>query len=291
MGAKDAAQRFMYRLARTRANPRRLEWYGWKAHSQSDEDGIIAQIFHRIGTTNRTFVEFGAEVGTENNTRHLLDAGWSGLWIEGNPEYAGSIRWNFRDQIGNGQLKFTPEFVDRDNINGLIQSAGISGEIDLLSIDIDGNDYHVFEAIDVIRPRLVVLDHNHAFQPPVDWVMPYDPQYRWDAASGVAGYGASLTAMTRLARSKGYELIGCGLYSANGFYLRSDLVRRRFSGPHTPERYFNPLWYDNIVSFPKRSRIGAVKARRQKRPTGIYRQRDLHWAQLSSCSWPDSMMI
>lgn len=155
----DEQLRKMQREAASK-RPGCVEQYGYKVFSQSDEDGIIAEIFHRIGTTNRIFVEFGAEIGQENNTRNLLEKGWSGLWIEGNPEYVGAIQSFFFEKISSGQLKFVSDFVSVDNINTLIGNEGISGEIDLLSVDIDGNDYHVYNAINVINPRVVVLEHN-----------------------------------------------------------------------------------------------------------------------------------
>jgi hypothetical protein len=176
----SAVERFIYRLRRTHGHTRRPEWYGWKVFSQSDEDGIISEIFRRIGTTNKMFVEFGAEAGSENNTRLLLETGWTGLWIEGRPEYSDIIRANFQVRISSGELTFVERYVDGDNINELIKSAGISGEIDLLSIDIDSIDYYVFEAIDVIRPRVLCLEHNHTYPTPADWVMQYDTSYRWD---------------------------------------------------------------------------------------------------------------
>jgi hypothetical protein len=249
--ALSADQLHHDRMAVTRGDRDRLEWFGRKLYSQSDEDGIIAEIFRRIGTTIRVFVEFGAQTGAENNTRLLLEQGWSGLWIEGLPDFAPVVRHVFAERIARGQLKFIEQFVDRDNINGLIGGAGITGEIDFLSVDIDGNDYHVFEAIDVIRPRLVCLEHNHSYPPPVDWVMPYDPTYYWDHTSGVADYGASLVAMARLARQKGYELVGCGLYSPNGFYVRRDLLGEHLHQRCEPSHMFNPLDYDKIVRFPR----------------------------------------
>lgn len=243
------------RMRRTGGDRTRLEWYGAKLFSQSDEDGIIAEIFRRIGTTNRVFVEFGAEIGTENNTRALLEAGWTGLWIEGNPDYVGSIKWNFRDRIRKGALRFVDRYVTRENINRLIGrpkfwgGAGIRGEIDFLSIDIDGNDYHVFEAINVVNPRVVCLEHNHCHAPGAEYIMSYDPNYRWGA--GRTDFGASLTSMAQLAGRKGYTLVGCALYGANGFYVRNDLIEGRFEGPFTPERLFNPLDYEKVVAFPR----------------------------------------
>lgn len=246
---------FLDRLIATGGNPRRLEWFGRKVHSQSDEDGIIAEIFHRIGTTNRMFVEFGAE-GMENNTHYLLESGWRGLWIEGRPEYASNLKLWFHDDVRDGRAKVVEAYVTRHNINDLIAGAGITGEIDFLSIDIDSIDYYVFEAIEIIQPRVVCLEHNHDkhARPPIDWVMPYDEAYRWDPSGHNADYGASIVALTRLARRKGYELVGCGLYSANGFYVRRDCIGTRFSTPFEPARFFNDLNYEKILAFPRYGR-------------------------------------
>ena len=235
------------RDARTKGSTARLENYGFKVYSQSDEDGIIHEIFRRIGTTNKVFVEFGAEVGLETNCRLLLEEGWSGLWIEGNPEYAGSLRWTFRNELASGQLKFTSAYVDRDNINALIAESGITGAIDFLSVDIDSNDYHVFDAISVISPRVLCIEHCAERGPEAEWIMDYDPGFR---RVGGQHTGASITSMTKLANLKGYELVGCGLYSPNGFYVQRDLAKASFEGPFTPAALFNPKVYDKIVSFP-----------------------------------------
>lgn len=242
-----------YRKARTGGDQTRLEWAGYKVYSQSDEDGIIDRIFSIIGTTDRRFVEFGCEGGLENNTRYLLEQGWRGFWMEGNPNYVPSVRTYLGDALARGQLTFREVFVSPNNINAMLEEAGFTGEIDFLSIDIDSNDHHVFEAITAISPRVVCLEHNHTFPPGVEWAMPYDPNFRWDPSSGVAPYGASISYMAALAARKGYVLVGCGLYSANGFYVRSDLVDSRFTGPFTPERLFNPLRYDMILRFPVRT--------------------------------------
>jgi hypothetical protein len=232
-------------------DPRRLERFGYKVYSQSDEDGILAEIFHRIGKTNRVFVEFGAEVGLENNSRLLLEQGWSGLWIEGNPDYAGSIRWTYRDQLASGQLKFTSSFVYPTNINQLISDAYISGEIDFLSIDIDSNDWFVWQAISVINPRVVCIEHNHGYPPPMEYVMPYKPDYYWDG-TGPAIYGSSLSSNCKLGLEKGYTLVGCGLYSANGFFVRNDLLGDHFNWGRAPETHWKMLDYKSILMYPNK---------------------------------------
>ena len=239
-----------YAQRRTKGDGTRLEWHGYKVYSQSDEDGIIARIFSLIGTTDRRFVEFGCEGGLENNTHYLLEQGWKGLWMEGNPNYAPGVREAFSTQIASGQVQFRETFVTPANINTILEESGFTGEIDFLSIDIDSNDHHVFAAIQAISPRVVCLEHNHTYPPGVAWEMPYDAEFRWDPTSGIAPYGASITSMAALAERKGYVLVGCGLYSANGFYVRADLVGDHFTGPFTPERLFNPLEYDRLVRYP-----------------------------------------
>lgn len=257
----SASELDQYRHERTGGDRSRLEWAGFRVYSQSDEDGIVERIFSIIGTTDRRFVEFGCEAGLENNSRYLLEQGWRGLWIEGNPDYARSVRSFFRDAVACGQLTFREEFVTPENINSLLTETGFMGEIDFLSIDIDSNDHHVFDAITAISPRLICLEHNHSYPPGVEWAMPYNPDFRWDPSSGTAPYGASISSMAALAARKGYTLVGCGLCSANGFYVRSDLVDSRFTGPFTPERLFNPLEYDMILRFPVRT-DAAVRPRK-----------------------------
>lgn len=114
----------------------RLEPYGFKVYSQCDEDGIIQEIFNRIGSQSRAFVEFGVQNGLENNTLKLLLEGWSGLWIEGNERYVVEISKRFQDVLTLGRLRIKAAFITRENINDLIGEY-FNGEIDLLSIDID----------------------------------------------------------------------------------------------------------------------------------------------------------
>lgn len=254
---------------RTAGNKRRLENFGFKVHSQSDEDGILAEIFARIGVTNRVFVEIGVESGIECNTLHLLDEGWSGLWMEGYPEYVDAIQKSAKAMLGSGQLKLAGAYVTADNVNTLIAGAGIEGEIDLFSLDIDSNDYHVLEALKVIRPRILVLEHNHSCPPPERYIMPRNDHYRW--SPGNPDFGASLTSLTELATTKGYSLVGCGLYSPNSFHVRNDLVQDRFEGPFTPEHFWNPMNAEKIFSYPRKtagistSELGKLKSRLENR--------------------------
>ncbi|HZC55846.1 MAG TPA: hypothetical protein VE396_07340 [Xanthobacteraceae bacterium] len=228
-------------LEKTRnADPKRLLRYGFKVYSQCDEDGIIQEIFRRVGVTDRSFVEFGVEIGVECNTVKLLVEGWHGLWIEASPQHAARIRSNFAALLGDSKLNLVEAFVFAENINALLERGGASGEIDLLSIDIDNNDYWVWKAITRINPRVVVVEYNATLRPPMSLVVPYQPERAWD---GTNYFGASLEAFVRLGRSKGYRLVGCRVSGVNAFFVRDDIAGHHFFDPATAEELSEPPRY------------------------------------------------
>jgi uncharacterized protein YjbI with pentapeptide repeats len=223
------------------ADPRRLERCGGKTFSQNDEDGIIAEIFRRIGAPHRTFVEFGCGDGLENNTSCLLAQGWRGLWMDGGDQNAAGIVKAYGHLIAHDLLQFRQVYIDRDNIDGLVAAAGLGAEIDLLSIDLDGNDYYVWDAIVAVSARVVVVEYNGKFIPPNDWCMAYDPNHNWN---GTDLMGCSLAALARLGEAKGYQLVGCNITGANAFFVRADLAGDKFAQPATASHLFQPARYD-----------------------------------------------
>jgi len=222
------------------ADPKRLVRHGFKVYSQADEDGIIQEIFKRIGTPSQTFLEFGVETGIECNSVKLLVEGWSGLWIEASAPYAAEIRNRFGTFLAAGKLKLSQNMVTAENINAVFESAGVTGEIDLLSIDIDFNDYWVWKAITTVSPRVVVIEYNATLRPPMSLVVPYDPTRMWD---GTNYFGASLEALVRLAREKGYRVVGCNYTGANAFFVRNDVAGNHFIDPATSEEHYEPPRY------------------------------------------------
>jgi hypothetical protein len=224
----------------------RLERYGFKVYSQCDEDGIIQEIFNRIGLRSSTFVEFGVGNGLENNTLKLLLEGWSGLWIEANDSYLAQIKDKFRDVITAGKLRVKAAFITRENINSLIGEY-FQDEIDLLSIDIDGNDIHILEAIDIVTPRVIIIEYNGKFPPPLSIAQRYNPQHRW---SGSDYSGSSLAAITKIANRKGYSLVGCNIVGANAFFVRNDLLDNRFETPFTADNHYQPTRYFLLSTYP-----------------------------------------
>ena len=222
------------------ADPKRLLRHGFKVYSQCDEDGIIQEIFRRIGTSNRTFVEFGVETGIECNTVKLLIEGWRGLWLDGSANHVAQIRANFAGFFDEGRLQVLESFITAENINSLIQQGGIGGAIDLLSIDIDNNDYWVWKAIETVKPRVVVIEYNATLRPPLSLVVPYDPRRQWNQSNY---FGASLEALVRLGRDKGYRLVGCSINGANAFFVQDAVAGDLFLDPPTAEEHYEPPRY------------------------------------------------
>jgi len=219
------------------ADPKRLLRYGFKTYSQHDEDGIIQEIFRRIGVATNSFIEFGVETGVECNTAKLLIEGWRGLWIEANAQSCKGITSIFDTFLKDRRLVVRQSLVTAENINQLIGAGGLGGEVDLLSIDIDFNDYWVWKAIEVVTPRVVVIEYNAGLRPPLSVTVPYQPNR---SADGTNFFGASLAALVRLGEAKGYRIVGCNISGSNAFFVRSDLCADHFVEPATAEEHYEP---------------------------------------------------
>lgn len=221
-------------------DPKRLNKFEYQVYSQGGEDGIIAEIFKRIGVTNKVFVEFGVGNGLQNNTNHLLVNGWRGFWLDGSAKYIQKIEKTHSFLLQRKQLVLKHSFVTVDNVEMLFQGIGIPREFDLLSIDIDRNDYWIWKAIQHYRPRVAVIEYNALFRPGTQWVIPYHPEGVWDKT---CQFGASLTSLELLGRSKGYKLVGCSFTGVNAFFVREDLVSDYFLEPFTAENHYEPPRY------------------------------------------------
>jgi hypothetical protein len=216
-------------------DPLRLGRYEFQTFSQHGEDGIIEEIFNRVGVTNRHFAEFGCGNGLENNSTLLLVKGWRGLWIDGGKENALVIRNKFRSLLEEGRLTFFTDYINRDNIEALLKRGGVPEEPDFLSIDLDGNDYWIWKQIQAFRPRVVCMEYNGIFRPPTRWVMQYNPKHVWN---GSIYYNSSLKSLELLGAAKGYKLVGCDFTGVNAFFVREDLVERKFLAPFTAENHY-----------------------------------------------------
>ena len=231
---------------------KRLLKYGFKAYSQADEDGIIQEIFQRIGVTNKTFIEIGVGDGLENNTLFLLLKGWKGFWVDGDLKNIKAIHNKFIFLKDSGRLSIKQVWIDKDNIDSLINDFGLPQEIDLLSIDIDGNDYHVFKNIVSLNPRVVVIEYNAKLPPPVKWVMTYNQCH---TKTNTDYFGASLKSFEYLFQKKGYLLVGCNITGSNAFFVRKDLMEEHFHSDCSAENHYEDLKYWLLAGFS--TRLGA----------------------------------
>lgn len=194
--------------------------------SQWGEDGLLQFLVSRvpIPPESRVFVEFGVETYVESNTRFLLvGGGWSGLVMDGSEEHIATIR---ADAISwRHSLDAKAAFVTAENASKLIAESGIAGDIGILSIDVDGNDYWIWRALTGISPRIVVVEYNSLFGPSRAVTVPYDAAFeRTRAHHSNLYYGASITALARLGAQKGYVLVGSNRAGNNLFFVRSDVA-------------------------------------------------------------------
>lgn len=214
-----------------------------KFYSQNGEDGLILYIFSKIDAPCKTFIEFGIEDGTECNSANLaINFGWKGLLIDGEPHLVEKAKkfYHTRHKISPERVKIVSEFLTTENINRVFVENGFSGEIDLLSIDIDGNDYWIWQSITSIQPRLVVIEYNASFGNDRAITIKYEPDFdRYKKHPSGWYHGASLKALVKLAHQKGYILAGCDSAGANAFFVRKDVAQDKIQ-EIPPEQAFYP---------------------------------------------------
>lgn len=198
--------------------PERLLAQRFRLASQNQEDGITLALLREAGIATRTFVEIGSGLSGGNSAVLAREWGWRGLMIDG----GGDTRMA---QVGRRFPGVTAvqAWVTRENVNDLIASHGYAGEVDFFSLDLDGVDYWIWDAVTVCTPRVVVLEYNSMFGPDRAVTVPYDPAF--DRGRHHAMYfGASLAAWVALAARKGYRLVAVEPSGINAFFLRHDLA-------------------------------------------------------------------
>jgi hypothetical protein len=196
----------------------------FQVFSQGGEDGIVQYLLGKVPIKKTSFVEFGVQDYRESNTRFLVNNdGWSGTIIDGGEDHIAFVRETGLDwRMG---LKAISAFLDRENINEVLDGAGVTGDIGLLSIDVDGNDYWILESLQAASPRILIVEYNSTFGPDIAVTVPYDARFaRTDAHFSNLYYGASLQALCLLATRKGYTFAGCNSAGNNAFFVRTDVA-------------------------------------------------------------------
>ena len=200
----------------------------WKSEfrvfSQFGDDGITQCVISRIHlpSAEQRFIEFGVENYREANTRFLLlNDNWSGLVMDGSENYISNVR---SEQIyWRNDLTALARFITRENINSIIKEAGFSGRLGLLSIDVDGNDYWIWEALTAVDPAIVIVEYNGIFGGSEPVTIPYQAEFvRQNAHYSYLYWGTSLPALCHLAARKGYVWIGCNTAGNNAYFVRKE---------------------------------------------------------------------
>jgi len=215
-----------------------LNDFEFKIFSQFGDDGIIQYLIKNIDISNKTFIEFGVENYLESNTRFLLmNNNWSGFVMDGSTQAMEELQnqdWYWKYDLTQKAI-----FIDKDNINKLLSDTGLR-DIGLLCIDLDGNDYWIFEEIDLLtlNPSILMMEYNALLGKDRAISVPYDKNFhRFDAHYSGLYWGASLSALAYLADKKGYSLIGCNSAGNNAYFVRKDLLNLKITDKSVNECY------------------------------------------------------
>jgi hypothetical protein len=203
---------------------RNLSDVEFRVSSQWGEDGIIEWLVAHVDVPNQRFVEFGVDNFREANCRFLLkNRGWKGLVLDGSAHNIAAIKsepdhWRY-------DLAAKSAFITVDNINALIDEAGFGGPLGILSIDIDGNDYWIWKIITSVQPAIVICEYNAVLGDTRPIVVPYNSSFRRHQAHFSGQYfGASIAALTHLARDKGYTFVGTNTNGVNAFFVKDEVA-------------------------------------------------------------------
>lgn len=234
-------QRRLDVLCESHKNTNPLLACGYKVFSQNDEDGLVRELCRRLGLgDSSTFLEIGVGDGSENNTLNLMVHGWQGVWLGGEPLAYARL---------SERLSFEQCWITRDNVVDIIRhkmNDQCIAAFDLLSLDIDGNDWHIAQRIleAGIAPKVFVVEYNGTFDAHSEWVMPYNATHTWD---GSAYFSASLASYRRLLDQHGYFLATCNITGANAFFVKNDF-KSKF--PDLPGDWQSIYMSANYLPYP-----------------------------------------
>ena len=201
-----------------------LEEAEFQVYSQFGEDGIIQWLIHNVEIENKTFIEFGVEDYSESNTRFLLmNNNWTGFVMDGSEENIKRLKnWKY---FWKYDLSAKAAFITKENINELITEAGYSGDIGILSIDLDGNDYWILNSITCVEPRILICEYNNIYGADKKVSIPYNKQFiRTKAHYSNLYWGGSIAAFRDWAEKKGYYYMGSNSAGNNAFFVRADCI-------------------------------------------------------------------
>jgi hypothetical protein len=219
-------------------NKKKINDYEFKVFSQWGEDGIIDYLVSNLYIKNKTFIEFGVENYEEANTKFLLlNKNWSGLIIDSSIDNISLIKkseiyWKY-------SLEAVCEFINTKNINKIIESSNLAKEVGILSIDLDGNDYWIWKEINVISPSIVIIEYNARFGKKKSCTVPYDENFlRQKKHYSMIYYGASIQALVKLGKEKGYEFVCCNKAGNNAFFVKKELLNDKIKPGNIEDSFY-----------------------------------------------------
>lgn len=214
------SKRLLWDTERLLFVPENWDEYGFQVFSQNNEDGLIQYIINHTKLPQKNFIEFGVESYQECNTRFLcLHNNWSGLIMDGSKKWMGALRK--QDIYWKRNIESKGVFITKENINSLISESNLAGDIGLLSVDVDGNDYWILDAINCVSPQILICEYNAIFGKFEKVSVPYRPDFiRGKAHYSNLYFGASLAAFVHVANKKGYKLVCLNNLGNNAFFVK-----------------------------------------------------------------------
>lgn len=230
----------------------KLRDVGFQIYSQFEEDGLLLYIFALVGTTNKRVIEICAGDGIQCMAANLIvNHGWDGLLFDGDLKNIerGKTFYSQNSLTWIHQPKLCQAWITTNNVNELIEKNGFTGEIDLLSVDLDGNDYWILKALNNINPRVVICETHNVIPSDLSLSIPYDPEF-FIGKNGMHKdfTSASLLAFNKLLKEKGYRLVGAHRHGFNAIFIRNDVG----------EEYFPEVSIDSVHDNPCTRNVQSV---------------------------------
>lgn len=198
--------------------------YEFKVFSQWGEDGILQHLTSRLAIRHKTFIEFGVETFHESNCRFLMTKDhWSGFVVDGSQDNMRRLQQSYF--YWRSPLRCRAEFLTAENVADVLDESGFKAGLGILSIDIDGNDWHVLKRLHDWQPDIFIVEYNAVFGRQAAVTVPYHPEFqRSKAHYSNLYYGASLPAFATLLGERGYALVGVNGVGSNAFFVRRQLL-------------------------------------------------------------------
>jgi len=234
-------------------------------HAVCGEECILLHMCAQMGADSGVALEFGAGGYSSNIVNLVANCGWHGIFMDANKDNLTLFEsWNLKDYQGiiNGTYQLAEAWITAENINSIIADVLCGRSLDLLSIDIDGNDYWVWKAFDVQKPRVVVIEYNAIMGDERRLTTPYAPDFSRNLfhPSGKI-FGASLPALEALGRQKGYRLVCCDSWGVNAFFVRDDLAEGHFEPSTAQDAFYDHFQWAADYQYlrPELSKVSLIE--------------------------------